>query len=85
MKNPIPGIGLEGIWQKIYENEAATATFILPSYGGRMSEIAESSIPSHIELAISNIYKIQHLVSWSEEENALPEKYVIGQECIDPL
>ena len=45
VKNPIPRIRLEGIWQRFYEKEAAIATLILPSYGGRMSEISESLIP----------------------------------------
>ncbi|KAM4101470.1 hypothetical protein ACB094_05G146300 [Castanea mollissima] len=73
VKNPIPEIGLEGIWQRLYEKEAATAMLILTPYGGR-SEISESSIP--FPHRAGNIYKIQHLVSWSEEENAAPEKYV---------
>ncbi|KAL4627890.1 hypothetical protein ACB092_05G199000 [Castanea dentata] len=73
VKNPIPEIGLEGIWQRLYEKEASTAMLILTPYGGR-SEISESSIP--FPHRAGNIYKIQHLVSWSEEENAAPEKYV---------
>ncbi|XP_065630281.1 tetrahydroberberine oxidase [Quercus suber] len=74
VKNPIPEIGLEGIWQRFYEKEAASAMLILTPYGGRMSEISESSIP--FPHRAGNIYKIQHLVSWSEQENAAPEKYV---------
>ena len=45
MKSPIPEIRLEGIWQRFYEKEAASAMLILTPYGGRMSEISEPSIP----------------------------------------
>ncbi|KAL0011966.1 hypothetical protein SO802_007074 [Lithocarpus litseifolius] len=74
VKNSIPEMGLEGIWQRFYENEAASAMLILTPYGRRMSEISESSIP--FPHSAGNIYKIQRLVSWSEEENAAPEMYV---------
>ena len=53
VKNSIPEIGLEGIWQRFYENEAASAMLILTPYGGRMSEISESQFLSHIVLATS--------------------------------
>ena len=58
VENPIPEAGLEGIWQRLLEKEAAAALLILSPYGGRMNEISESSIP--FPHRAGNIYKIQH-------------------------
>ena len=74
VKNPIPEVGLEGIWQRLLEKEAAAALLILSPYGGRMNEISESSIP--FPHRAGNIYKIQHLVYWTEEGTAASEKYI---------
>ncbi|KAL0011963.1 hypothetical protein SO802_007071 [Lithocarpus litseifolius] len=74
VKNPIPEVGLEGIWQRLLEKEAATALLILSPYGGRMNEISEFSIP--FPHRAGNIYKIQHLVYWTEEGTAPSEKYI---------
>ncbi|CAN1251547.1 Tetrahydroberberine oxidase [Linum perenne] len=45
VKDPIPISGLEGIWEKLKEVDPQTGGLIMASYGGRMSEIPESSIP----------------------------------------
>ncbi|KAK7831466.1 tetrahydroberberine oxidase-like [Quercus suber] len=74
VKNPIPEVGLEGIWQRLLEKEAAAALLILSPYGGRMNEISESSIP--FPHRAGNIYKIQHLVYWTEEGTVASEKYI---------
>ncbi|KAK7831465.1 berberine bridge enzyme-like 18 [Quercus suber] len=74
VKNPIPESGLEGIWQRFYEKEAESAVLILNPYGGKMSEISESTIP--FPHRAGNIYKIQYLVYWSEEGTAATESRV---------
>ena len=68
VKEPIPEKGLEGIWERLYEEEVGRAIMIMSPYGGRMSEISESELPfSH---RAGNIYKIQYLIYWEEEGNA---------------
>ncbi|RVX00484.1 Berberine bridge enzyme-like 15 [Vitis vinifera] len=45
VKEPISEIGLEGIWRRFYEEEAATVEMIFSPYRGRMNEIPESKTP----------------------------------------
>ncbi|KAG5562337.1 hypothetical protein RHGRI_005164 [Rhododendron griersonianum] len=54
VKEPILVFGLEGIWRMFNEDEGPE--MILSSYGGKMDEIEETTIPfSHIN---ENLYKI---------------------------
>ncbi|KAF5475438.1 hypothetical protein F2P56_007243 [Juglans regia] len=71
---PIPEVGLEGIWERFYHKEAEEAELLLIPYGGRMSEISESAIP--FPHRVGNIYKIQHSVFWEEEGIAASERHV---------
>jgi hypothetical protein len=74
VQEPIPEHGFEGIWKRFSQKEADAAIMILTPYGGRMSEISESATP--FPHRAGNIYKIQQLVYWEEEETAALERYI---------
>ncbi|WCJ24345.1 FAD-binding Berberine family protein [Euphorbia peplus] len=59
---PIPEHGVEGIIDKLEEEELAFV--IMDPYGGRMSEISESDIPFSHRKGV--LYNIQYLVKWAE-------------------
>ncbi|XP_062095155.1 tetrahydroberberine oxidase-like [Humulus lupulus] len=75
VKEPIPEKGLEGIWERLYEEEIGRGVVIMSPYGGKMSEISESELPfGH---RAGNLYKIQYLIYWEEEGNAtVMEKHI---------
>ncbi|KAL2494175.1 FAD-binding Berberine family protein [Forsythia ovata] len=74
VQKPISKNGLEGIWKLFFEEEAEEAEMILSPYGGRMDEISESAIP--FPHRAGNLYKIQHLVYWEEEEVEATQNYI---------
>ncbi|KAL6992174.1 cinnamyl-alcohol dehydrogenase [Sarracenia purpurea var. burkii] len=74
VKEPIPLTGLEGIWKRLYDEEAKLAVLILSPYGGKMDEIPESAIP--FPHRAGNLYKIQHLVYWEEEGKEVSERHI---------
>jgi hypothetical protein len=74
VQEPIPEHGFEGIWKRFSQKEADAAIMILTPYGGRMSEISESATP--FPHRAGNIYKIQQLVYWEEEETAASERHI---------
>ncbi|KAG8385182.1 hypothetical protein BUALT_Bualt03G0015300 [Buddleja alternifolia] len=74
VQKPIPEYGLEGIWRLFYEAEAEEAVIILSPYGGRMGEISESALP--FPHRANNLYKIQHLVYWEENEAQNSNRYI---------
>lgn len=64
VRDPISEIGLEGIWKRFLEEEAAV--MIMDPLGGRMSEISEAATPfPHRD---GNLYNIQYLVTWEKED-----------------
>lgn len=65
VKEPMPEVALEGIWERLFQLEVGSGQLIFSPYGGRMSEISESSIP--FPHRAGNLYKIQHLAYWDEE------------------
>ncbi|XP_037492297.1 cannabidiolic acid synthase-like 1 isoform X2 [Jatropha curcas] len=65
VQQPMPEVALKGIWERLFEVEVGSGQLIFSPYGGRMSEISESSIP--FPHRAGNLYKIQHLVYWDDE------------------
>ncbi|KAH6801539.1 FAD-binding Berberine family protein [Perilla frutescens var. hirtella] len=74
VQKPIPESGLEGIWRRIYAEEGEESVIILSPYGGRMEEIPESAIP--FPHRAGNLYKIQYLVNWEENDNRNSKRYI---------
>uniref|UniRef100_A0A2C9VVA5 FAD-binding PCMH-type domain-containing protein n=1 Tax=Manihot esculenta TaxID=3983 RepID=A0A2C9VVA5_MANES len=64
VKEPISKTGLKGLYKKLLEEE--TSELILTPYGGKMSETKDSETP--FPHRRGNIYKIQYMVTWDEEE-----------------
>ncbi|CDP08088.1 unnamed protein product [Coffea canephora] len=71
---PISEVALEGLWKRFFEEEAERAQLILSPSGGRMFEISDTEIP--YPHRAGNIYQFQHLVFWTEEENANSQRYI---------
>ncbi|KAA8519313.1 hypothetical protein F0562_013569 [Nyssa sinensis] len=66
VKEPIPEIGLQGLWKILVEDEASL--MILTPYGAKMSNISDSETP--FPHRSGNIYKIQYLVSWEVDKES---------------
>ncbi|RZC58051.1 hypothetical protein C5167_005352 [Papaver somniferum] len=62
VKEPIPQIGLQGIWKRLLLQEDSSLTFT--PYGGRMNEISEYEIP--FPHRNGTFYQIMYKVSWKE-------------------
>nr|XP_043624615.1 berberine bridge enzyme-like 15 [Erigeron canadensis] len=69
---PIPEKGLEGIWQRMLEEESPL--MIWNPYGGMMGRISESSIPFPHRNGV--LYKIQYVNSWMSPEKEAMNKHV---------
>ncbi|XVE64194.1 hypothetical protein DITRI_Ditri07aG0082100 [Diplodiscus trichospermus] len=67
VKEPIPKVGFERMWQKFYEEEGRNATILLVPYGGKMAEISETEIP--FPHRAGNMYKIMYSISRAEGGN----------------
>ncbi|KAK7400214.1 hypothetical protein VNO78_11414 [Psophocarpus tetragonolobus] len=70
VRDPIPNVGLEGLWPFFFEDEAQSAFVQFTPYGARMDEISESETP--FPHRSGNIFHIQYGVSWRDagEEEA---------------
>ncbi|WRX18493.1 FAD linked oxidase, partial [Theobroma cacao] len=67
VKEPVPEIALEGLWSKLYEEEAKSAGVLFVAYGGKMDEIPETATP--FPHRAGNLYKILYAVGWQKEDN----------------
>ncbi|XWS37805.1 hypothetical protein CRYUN_Cryun19dG0077000 [Craigia yunnanensis] len=74
VKEPIPEIGLRGLWSRISEEEAESTGFGFFAYGGIMDEIPETANP--FPHRAGNLYKILYFVGWQEEDNINSERYI---------
>ncbi|KAJ9538578.1 hypothetical protein OSB04_031311 [Centaurea solstitialis] len=72
VKEPIPEKGLEGIWERYFEEERPF--MIWNPYGGMMAKIPESSIP--FPHRNGTLFKIQYVTSWMEPEKEAMNKHV---------
>ncbi|EOA14351.1 hypothetical protein CARUB_v10027532mg [Capsella rubella] len=72
VKNPVPEIGLEGIWKRFHEVESPM--MILEPLGGKMYEIGESETP--FPHRRGNLYNIQYMVKWRVKDIGEMEKHV---------
>ncbi|XP_057971199.1 berberine bridge enzyme-like 18 [Malania oleifera] len=74
VKEPIPEMGLEGIWKMFLEDEAKESEMIFTPYGGRMSEIPAYAIP--YPHRAGNLYNIQQLACWKEGGTAIADRHI---------
>ncbi|XP_022738799.1 berberine bridge enzyme-like 18 [Durio zibethinus] len=74
VKEPIPEIGLRGLWSRFSEEEAESGVIGFFAYGGIMDEIPESATP--FPHRAGNLYKILYNVGWQEEDNINSERYI---------
>ncbi|GAY33877.1 hypothetical protein CUMW_008500 [Citrus unshiu] len=74
VREPMPEIAFEGIFELFNEKEGGNAEIMLVPYGGKMSEIPESSIP--FPHRAGNIYKMSPVVYWYEEGSETAERHI---------
>ncbi|WVZ00131.1 hypothetical protein V8G54_026200 [Vigna mungo] len=74
VRDPIPDVGLEGLWAFFYEDEAEEAYIQFTPYGGRMDEISESETP--YARRSGYLFHIQYRVYWEEKGDAAEERHL---------
>ncbi|CAN0914556.1 Tetrahydroberberine oxidase [Linum grandiflorum] len=72
VQNPIPEAALLKIWGKFDEIDVGSSAMVMVPFGGRMDEIAETSIP--FPHRTGKLYQIQYLSYWSDDREA--EKHI---------
>ncbi|XP_052301099.1 tetrahydroberberine oxidase [Populus trichocarpa] len=74
VKEPLPEIALEGIWERMDQLEVQISELQFTAYGGKMDEISESSLPFPHRAGI--IYQIEYAVLWEEESSEASQRYI---------
>ncbi|XP_022761029.1 berberine bridge enzyme-like 18 [Durio zibethinus] len=74
VRKPIPEIAFQGIWSKLFEEEAHSASISFIAYGGKMDEISDSATP--FPHRAGNLYKIVYNVGWQERDNMRSQRYI---------
>ena len=65
VREPIPEIGLEGIWERLNQVDDQLAELQFTAFGGKMDEIAESSTP--FPNRAGTLFQIHYAINWNEE------------------
>ncbi|KAL9403176.1 hypothetical protein Peur_000148 [Populus x canadensis] len=73
VKEPIPEIALEGIWERLNQLDAEVAQLQFTAYGGKMDEISETSSP--FPHRAGNLFQIHYAVFWGDEDSERSQKY----------
>ncbi|KAL3742434.1 hypothetical protein ACJRO7_017847 [Eucalyptus globulus] len=74
VKEPIPESGLEGMWERFFEEDQRVPIMEWNPYGGKMAEISESAIPFPHRAGV--LYMIQHITIWTTGGNEVAPKHV---------
>lgn len=74
VKKPMPEIAFQGMWSKLFEDEAHSASVSFIAYGGKMEEIPDTATPYPHRAGI--LYKIVYSVGWQEEDNVRSQRYI---------
>lgn len=71
VREPIPETGLEGLWQRLFQEDSPLMIF--NPYGGMMSRIPESEIA--FPHRNGTLFKIQYLTLWQEAGDKIAAKH----------
>ncbi|KAJ8758784.1 hypothetical protein K2173_000505 [Erythroxylum novogranatense] len=73
VKEAIPEDALERLWKRFYEVDDLGFMYMVP-YGGRMSQVPESSVPfAH---RAGYLYKIGYFATWNEDTNRASQRHI---------
>jgi len=73
VKESLPEIALEGIWERLNQLDAEVAQLQFTAYGGKMDEISETSIP--FPHRAGNLFQIHYGVFWGDQDSERSQKY----------
>ncbi|XVF65379.1 hypothetical protein PTKIN_Ptkin09bG0243800 [Pterospermum kingtungense] len=74
VQEPLPEIGLEGIWSQLLEEDGRSGSIFFLSYGGKMNEIAETALP--FPHRRGNLYELYYNAGWQEEDSMNSQRYI---------